>query len=150
MKKIFYLFLIVFLLTGCTTTKSYTYVVNTGDNIKITIKTNNGYNINSKTPFELSKNNEIISYGYFISIDEYDKYFELGKENKKFELIDISSSENIDYIFYKYNTDVTEYNYVIKIKNSSTGIILANNISIDSAKDMFEHLIIKKVKNTRV
>ena len=33
---------------------------------------------------------------------------------------------------------------LFKIKNSNTGIVIANNISLDSAKDMFEHLNLKK------
>ena len=149
MRKLFYLLVIssiIFLLVGCTTTKYYTYKINNGDKIKITIKTNNGYDINYNTPFELSKNKEIISYGFFIDSDEFEKYKELGNDNNKFEMIENNSNDDIEYIFYKYNTDSTEYNYVIKIKNSNTGIAIANNISLDSAKDMFEHLNFKKVK----
>lgn len=149
MKKIFsFLFstAIIFLLVGCTTTKSYTFKVETKDNIKITLRTNNGYDISSNVPFELTKNKEIISYGFFITTDSYEEYKNLVNNNSKVEIISNDSNDDIEYIFYKYDTDSTEYNYIIKIKNSNTGIVIANNISLESAKDMFEHLKFKKVQ----
>ena len=77
MKKLFSILfsaIIIFLLSGCTTTKSYTFKVTTNDNIKITLRTNNGYDISSDVPFELKKNKEIISYGFFITIESYNEY----------------------------------------------------------------------------
>ncbi len=148
MKKLFSILfsaIIIFLLSGCTTTKSYTFKVTTNDNIKITLRTNNGYDISSDVPFELKKNKEIISYGFFITIESYNEYQDLINNNDKVELIENNSNDDIDYLFYKYDTDIPEYNYVIKIKNSNTGMIIANNISLDSAKDMFEHLSFKKI-----
>lgn len=137
---------IIFLLVGCTTTKSYTFKVETKDNVKITIKTNNGYDISSDVPFELTKNKEVVSSGFFITIDSYDAYKNLVNNNSKVEVIENNSNDDIEYIFYKYDTNSTEYNYIIKIKNSNTGIVIANNISSESAKDMFEHLSFKKVQ----
>lgn len=147
MKKIFRILfgtIIIFLISGCTTTKSYIFKVETSDNIKITLKTNNGYDISSDVPFELKINKKNISYGFFITTESYNEYQDLINSGSNVELIESNSNNDIDYIFYKYNTDIPEYNYVIKIKNSNTGIIIANNISLDSAKDMFEHLSFKK------
>lgn len=145
MFKFFISFTIIFLLVGCTTKKSYIFKVETNDNIKITIKTNNGYNINKKIPFELTRNNGKISYGFFITNEQYEKYISLLKENNNINIIESNSTKQIDYLLYKYNSNNSEYNYIIKIKNSNTGIIIANNISLESAKDMFQHLTFKKV-----
>lgn len=149
MKKVFSILFssaIIFLLVGCTTTKSYTYKVETNDNIKITIKTNNGYDISSEVPFELSKNDEVISYGFFTTADQYEEYKNSTSNNENVEIIENNSNDDIEYIFYKYNSDIPEYDYIIKIKNSNSGIVLANNTSLDEAKDMFEHLSFKKVQ----
>ena len=56
MKKIFKSILLVGImmlaLTGCTTNKSYTYTVETGDKVKITLNTTDGYDLSSDLPFK--------------------------------------------------------------------------------------------------
>ena len=73
MKKLFSILfsaIIIFLLSGCTTTKSYTFKVTTNDNIKITLRTNNGYDISSDVPFELN-----IMDRSFIDLQGFTKMF---------------------------------------------------------------------------
>ena len=57
MKKVFMSLTIVGImllaLTGCTTTKSYTFKVETGDEIEVKLNTNDGYDITSDLPFSI-------------------------------------------------------------------------------------------------
>ena len=53
-------------------------------------------------------------------------------------MIEEKSKDNIKYFFYEYKG--SEYNYIIKIKDSDTCFILANNVSRKSAQEIFEKL----------
>lgn len=123
-------------LTGCTKTMSYTYKVETGDNVKITLKTNDGYSFTSDLPFVISKDGSKLSQGTFINSSYYDQYVDSATNTGK--IIDKGSNDDIEYVFYSYND--TEYNYIIKIKNSNTSLLLGNPNSQEEAEKCFKLL----------
>lgn len=136
------IFLIVMavILTGCESrsSKSYTYDVETGDKIEIKMNTTGGYDMTSKLPIKFSKDDEVISQGVFGKENVYDLYYDRLKSDSDVNLIEEKSKDNIKYFFYEYKG--REYNYIIKIKDSDTCFILANNVSRKSAKEIFEKL----------
>ena len=140
MKKIFKSILLVGImmlaLTGCTTNKSYTYTVETGDKVKITLNTTDGYDLSSDLPFAISKDGNTLSQGTFIQESYYEQY--VNAANTQGQIIDRVSNDNIEYVFYSYNN--SEYNYVIKIKDSNTALLLGNPNSQEEAKKCFELL----------
>lgn len=146
-KKIIMLFVlvlaIVLILTGCEkkSNKSYTFNVETGDQIEIKMNTTEGYNLTSKLPIEFSKDDELISQGAFAQEYAYDEYYKLVKNDSDATIIEEKSNSNIEYFFYEY--DDSEYNYIIKIKGSKTCFILGNNKSKKSAQEIFERLEFK-------
>ena len=123
-------------LTGCTTNKSYTYTVETGDKVKITLNTTDGYDLSSDLPFTISKDGNNLSQGTFIQGSYYEQY--VNAANTQGQIIDKGSNDNIEYVFYSYNN--SEYNYVIKIKNSNTALLLGNPNSEEEAKKCFDLL----------
>ncbi|MEI3530406.1 MAG: hypothetical protein V8Q75_04970 [Bacilli bacterium] len=125
-------------LTGCTKNKSYTFTVETGDKIKIQLNTTDGYDLSSDLPFTISKNGNTLSQGTFITISSYEEYVNAAKTDSLAKIIDERSKDNIEYVFYSYNN--SEYNYVIKVKNSNTGILLGNPNSQEEAEKCFELL----------
>ena len=137
MKKIFKSILLVGImmlaLTGCTTNKSYTYTVETGDKVKITLNTTDGYDLSSDLPFAISKDGNTLSQGTFIQESYYEQY--VNAANTQGQIIDRGSNDNIEYVFYSYNN--SEYNYVIKIKDSNTALLLGNPNSQEEAKKCF-------------
>lgn len=142
MKKVFLSLTVVGImiltLTGCTKNKSYTFTVETGDKIKIQLNTTDGYDLSSDLPFTISKDGNILSQGTFITISSYDEYVNAAKTDSLAKVIAENSEDNIEYVFYSYNN--SEYNYVIKIKNSNTGILLGNPNSQEEAEKCFELL----------
>jgi hypothetical protein len=52
--------------------------------------------------------------------------------------LDKGNGDGIKYVFWNY--DDKEYNYVILIKGSETGIILGNNVSRETAEEVFSRL----------
>lgn len=138
----FFLCAIVLMVTGCSTTKSYTFKVETGDKIEIKLNTNDNYDITSELPFAISKNDEVLSQGTFITIDSYNQYISAINKGNNTKIIESKTKNGLEYTFYSYNN--SEYNYVIKIVGSNTGLLIGNPISEESAKECFDRLTITK------
>lgn len=137
------LLLVVVTACGCTTWKSFTYNVKTGDKIKVQLKTGNGYNISSDVPFKISKNGEVLSKGSFIKLEYYDQYVDAALGEAGAIEIERSSKDNISYVFYSNNGS---YEYIIKVNNSNTGLVIENSISESSAREVFDRITISKEK----
>jgi len=142
MKNKLKLFLLVIsiglLITGCTTSKSFTYDVETGDKIEVKLNTTDGYDISSNLPFTIYKNEESLSQGTFITIAGYNQYLEAVNSDPDAKIIDSGTNGTITYTFYSYGT--SEYNYIIKINGSKTGVLLGNPNSQKEAEDCFSRL----------
>ena len=146
MKKIFmtiaFISIVILSVTGCSTSKSYTFSVETGDNIEIKLDTSNGYDISSDIPFAVSKDDKKLSQGTFITLDGYDSYIAAVTNDSNAKVIDSATKNGLEYTFYSYNN--SEYNYIIKIKDSNTALLIGNITSEESAKDCFDKLTISK------
>lgn len=128
----------MFTLTGCNTAKSYTFDVETGDKIKIELNTTDGYDLSSSLPFTVSKDGSVLSQGTFITLDGYDDYVDRVNNDTNSTILDSGSINGVTYTFYSYND--TEFNYIIKIDNSNTALLLGNPNSQNEAQTIFELL----------
>ena len=143
MKKIIKIVVVSFLLilfSGCTTSKSYTFSVSTGDKVKISVITNDGYDMTSSTPFNVTKDGKNVSTGTFASKEAYDYYKNAVNSDSSSTLIDSGTKGDTNYFFYEHDGSTKEYNYIIQIENSDTVVILGNTESEESAKNVFENL----------
>lgn len=127
-------------LSGCNTksTKAYTFNVDNGDKIKITLDTTGEYDLASNLPFAVSMNGTTQSQGTFIEADSYQQYLDVVNSDAKAELIDQGERDDVKYIFWCYNS--SEYNYAVLINDSKTGVIIGNIVSEESAKECFDRL----------
>lgn len=135
---------IIFGMVGCSvsSSKSYTFSVETGDSIKVTLETSDDYDITSELPFVISDANGEASQGTFITANNYQSYVEAVKTDEKATILDTGEKDGNTYLFWMYNEK--EYNYALLIKNSDTGILLGNTISEESAKACFQRLTVQK------
>ncbi len=132
---------LLFCLAGCGsvhTYMTYTYSVNTGDSVDLKFDTTNGYQITSDIPFEISKDGEVLSMGSFIISDGYQMYVDAVSTDENAKVIETGSTDTCEYLMWNYND--SEFNYVIYIKNSNTGILIGNTVSEESAKEVFGRL----------
>ena len=134
------------LLTGCTTGKTVTFNVETGDTIKIRLDTTNGFNIDEKVPFTITENGTAISVGKFVTLEGYNQFVSAGKGgDPNASAINEGTKNGITWLFYKYeDEDGKEYNYIITVNGSKTGIIISNVISQESAQACFDRLTFTK------
>lgn len=133
----------MFLLASCgnvSTSKSYTFSVDNGDQVVLKLDTGDNYDITSEIPFVISQDGETISQGSFIQGEYYDAYIEAANTEEGATVLETGEKDGNSYVFWNYNDE--EYNYVILVGNSSTGIILGNTISEESAKEAFQRLTI--------
>lgn len=133
-------------LNGCTVTKkevSFTYIVETGDAVKITLDKMNGYSIIPEDPFTITKDDRKIMTGTFLSQDEYDYYYGVMNDYpENIEIIDIGEKDGNDYYFYKVDEEVgIEYDYLVKVGDSSTSIIMGCPGTEEDASSCFDALI---------
>ena len=115
------LLIALFLLAGCTSSRSYTFAVDTGDKIEIGMNTTGGYSLTSKLPIEFSKDDEVLSQGTFGIAEVYNTYSQNVEKDSSVNVIEEKENSSIKYLFYEF--DEREYNYIIKINNSDTCFI---------------------------
>lgn len=126
--------------SGAKTHKAYTFSVDTGDKIRVELETTDGYDLTSDLPFEISKDGSAISQGTFIKAEQFESYAEAVNTDANAKVIEKATKDSNQYIFWSYND--SEFNIVILINESNTGILLGNTISEDSARECFERLMI--------
>ena len=134
----------VLLAAGCTSSKTVTYNVETGDSISIKLDTSEGYDISTDVPFTISQNDETISQGTFITAESYQQYVDAVKSTEGVTIIDSGENDTCEYLMW--NSNDTEYDYVVLIKESNTGVLIGNNVSEKSAKECFNRLTISIAK----
>lgn len=136
---------IVLLLSGCSEERSsytaYTYKVDTGDEVRISLDTTGGYSLTSDLPFTVSCDGEVQSEGTFIKAEAYSQYVEAVITDNDAVVIDTGSKDGNEYIFWSYNGE--EYNYAILIGDSDTAVVIGNIVSEKSAKESFRRLEIQ-------
>ena len=133
--------LCLFCLAGCGnvhTYMTYTFSVSTGDSVDLKFDTSDDHHITSDVPFEISKGDQVLSTGSFIQADGYQMYVDAVNDDENAKIIETGSTDTCEYLMWNYND--SEYNYVILIKNSNTGILLGNTVSEESARELFGRL----------
>ena len=132
---------------GCgntSTSKSYDFKVDNGDVIKVEIDTSDGYDITSNVPFDISCDDKVQTQGMFIEKSKVIDFIEAVASDSNARYIDSGNKEGIAYTFWAYNEE--EFNIVVNIQDSNTGILLGNIVSEESAKECFDRLTISVVK----
>ncbi len=147
--KIFIMCVCVLLsVVGCASktskSMSYTYSVETGDKIEITLDTSDEYELTSKLPFSILHDGETLSQGKFITAESYSEYEAVVNSDEKAKLIDSGDKDGNKYLFWSYNG--SEYNYAVLIADSNTAVLIGNLVSEESAKECFERIDISKGK----
>jgi thiol:disulfide interchange protein len=134
------------LLAGChaNTSQSYTYNVDTGDKVKVTLNTADGYNMNSGNPFTVTKDDEDILTCQFLSEEGYSFYdSELKTDILESQydgyIIETNKKGENEYIFYSVKNEHTENNFFVKL-NDKTSIIIGSLSDEDVARKCFEKI----------
>lgn len=139
-------------LCGCTVTKtkesSLSFNVSTGDQIMVTLNRIDGYKMDAKVPFTVSMGGKDIMTGSFLTKEGYDQYYEaVNGGDPDAEVLKESLKDGNSYVMYKITSDgQTEYDFIVMIKDSATGVLMGSLASEEEAMACFEALTFELVK----
>lgn len=138
-------FAMMFALCSCSTFLSYSFNVETGDKIKVTLDTSSGLSLEQKDGvFSVKKDDEVILQGMFINEATYNQYVKIKGQQGMTVLADTEKDGNTYYMYEVDGQAGTEDNFVVWLKNSNTGVILGSVAGKDNAKEAFEKLTLEK------
>ena len=134
-------------LCACTfsSSMSYSFNVETGDVIKVTLDTSDGLALKQEDgEFRVEKEDEILLQGVFITEETYQKFLAIKGEQGMTMLEDTEKEGNVYYMYEVEGKAGTEDNFVLWIKDSKTGALLGSLAGAESAKEAFDKLTITK------
>ena len=129
------------LLTACSTesSKTYTYAVDNGDNIDITVDTEQDYDITSDVPFTISCGDESIFTGMFLYGDDYDTYRSVYDMEETAELIDEGEKDGNEYFAFALPNEV---DYFVRVAGSDTAVVFGSLMDAEIAASAFEAITV--------
>ncbi len=136
-----------FLLAACSfsTSMSYTFTVSTGDEIKISLDTSDGYRLTEEdSTFSVEKDDEVVLQGIFLDETMYNDYMERAKAA---DISVIAEDEKDGNPYFYYQTEVsagTACQILLWIDGSQTGIMLASLSPQEDVDPAFERLEFSK------
>lgn len=126
------------LMTACTTNSSasLTFNVETGDSIKITLDTADGYKLSADGGnFIVSQNDETILQGIFLTTDMYAEYETSIRE------VGTILEDTDGFLFYQIDGNSgMESDFLYMVPDSNTGVIIASLAEQDVANAAFDRL----------
>lgn len=128
----------ILIISGCSSSITYDFNVDTGDVVKIKCLGSDNHSITPSVPFNITKNGEKVSEGIFISSEFYEVYVESAKNDADSTVFDEGVINGNKYVAWNYGN--VEWNYVIMIGESNTAILLGNITSQESAIEAFKSL----------
>lgn len=132
------------MLTSCTyLDHSGTFNVETGDKIKVTVDAKAGYDLSLDVPFTISKDDEKIFSGTFLYQDLYSGYRDAFDAEPSAELVDEGEKDGNEYFAF---TVGGECDYLVKVADSSTALMLSSTAGADAAQQAFESITIASEK----
>lgn len=137
------------LLGACSTylTTSLTYQVDTGDSIVVTVDAKAGYTQDGENPFTISKDGEGIMAGAFMTLKDYESYAGdfTTQPPEGVTVLEQGEKDGNEYVFFQYEGETgTGYNYVLKVKDAKTAIMLGSEASHQEAESCFQALTFAK------
>lgn len=133
----------VTLLAACSThsSKSYSFQVETGDTVKVTLDTSEGYSLSqSDGHFTVSLDDEAQLEGIFVTKDMYDQYMAAVAASDATIITEDEQGGNA-FLFYELEGQSgTETNFIVWLKDSDTGIVIGSLAGQEKARTAFDRL----------
>ncbi len=124
---------------GGVSSESITFDAGTGDKIKVTLDTTEGLELSQENGIiSVSKDDESILQGFFIDLEMVAGYLEEIETNESIMVLDQGTQNGVTYVFYSIENEAfTEYDYLMRINDSSTGLIFGSVALEEDAKAGF-------------
>lgn len=161
--KIFALIIGILACSACSTysNKSYTFTIENGDKIKLTVDTSDKYSLTQKDGrFSITYDDKSILQGFFVTEDGYNNFIKRMvdtdkkvetyneiltalKTSKKINFIEVGKKDDNTYFLYEYKGQAgTERHFVVWVNHANTGVVLGSLNDVKDAKEAFSKLTI--------
>lgn len=132
--------IIMFSACNMQTMTTVSYDVETGDKVALQLMT--GYIQDGKNPFSVSKDGKTLITGSFLTAEQYDEYVSLiengGTEDETIERIEQGVKDNNIFCYYSSeNGGSSEYDFILKISDSNTAVLLRGTGSQADVRECF-------------
>lgn len=133
-------------LTACQSYMSYSFDIENGDTIKVTLNTSDGYQLSQKDgSITVSKDGKDVLSGYFLTADTYEAKVALVTSSSVVDMISATPKDAPTLYVYQNNEDgALETDFLFQIKGTHTGAILGSYGSRKDAEAAFQLLTFKK------
>ena len=130
------------LLCACTTSKSATFSVDTGDRVKVTVNTTEGLDLVMQVPFSVTREGRELLTGSFAVGSYYDTCREAVEEEPQAVILEEGTKDGGDYFFYTVDgASGVEYDYVVRVDGSQTVVLLGSLAGREEAEEAFREIV---------
>lgn len=136
------------MLCGCSTssTMSLTFVVETGDNIKVTLDTSGGLRLSqADNGYAVTEGEDTVLQGFFVEQAVYEQYMDAVMTQEGVTVRRQESENGITFLAYSFDGAAgMENNFIIWIDGTATGMVAASLADSDTADRAFQSLSFSK------
>ena len=138
--RLFIIALTTMCFTGCGTPPSISQTLTTNNDtlVEITLNPSKNYTITGTENFAIIKGGTTVAKGEMVDVNNFDTYRKTVKET---DILSSGTKDGNDYLVWKENNG---YNAAIKLRNTNTTILLTDEISEDSLREIMEIMEIQE------
>ena len=140
--KILLCLMILITLTGCTKTIKKSYSSPSGEKISIKFKNKYKLDMTDSDPIEFKNGDDVIATLSIITSYGYEYYYNSLATDTMVDNKKEGNKKGNDYVCYRYAR--TEHKCLMKIKDSSSAILLSSTKTKDQLEEIFNSLNITK------
>ena len=131
---------------GATTYMSYAFAMGNGDQVTVRLDTTDGYKISQENGrVYILLEEETVLQCIFLNADMHAAYEEEIRTNPDVTILAERSQDGIKYLFYAVEGKAgTEHDFLIKISDTDTGMLIGSLSGEDAALRAFKHLHLSK------
>lgn len=139
--------MLITLLAACHTSKSYSFQIENGDKIKITLDTSDGYQLAQEDGvFTIVKDDQSILTGCFLTSDGYEEKVATVLASDLADMISATPEDAPTSYFYQFEGEAgTETDFLFSIEGTETGAIVGSLSPRAEAEAAFALLQFEKV-----
>lgn len=135
-------------LTACQTSKSYSFQIDNGEKIKISLNTTDGYDLLQKEGvFTIQKDEKDILKGYFLSAEGYEQKVAAVNATKEVEMIEATPEGSPTFYCYQLKSAAwIETDFLFRVEGAQTGAMIGSLATLEEAKAAFALLEFEKLE----
>lgn len=141
--------LLAFLLSACQSSQSFTFQIDNGEKIKVTLDTTDGYRLSQKDGvFTVEKDEQELLNGFFLTAEGYEQKAAAVLGSSDVVLLEASPEDNPTDFFYQFDGEAgLESDLLFKVEGAETGVMIGSLSPREDVAAAFQLLTFEKLPN---